>query len=327
MAQYGIDLHNRKKRDHSIAARGSVLAGGVIRPGQLGGSQPGKHRSSRTARLTRRRSGRVTCGVSLATAAVVGLLVMTPTADGAVRLADRLASAATALSLHAPDAPPALIGAHSSAGTPAVGALFTMKSGQLGMHFCTASVVDSPVRDLVITAAHCVSKLTPGQFAFVPGYHNGLTPYGVWVISRVLTDGAWRRSASPDHDVAFLVVSRTGSSQPIQDVTGGELLGTGWPARVLVRVTGYPDTASRPVTCQGHTKPSGEHEMEFDCGGYTGGTSGGPFLGKVSSSTGLGTVIGVIGGYEQGGYIASVSYSPRFGSAVRALYQSAVSEG
>jgi len=34
-----------------------------------------------------------------------------------------------------------------------------------------------------------------------------------------------------------------------------------------------------------------------------------------------------IGGYEEGGDIASVSYSPRFGSAVQALYQTAIAQG
>jgi hypothetical protein len=35
-------------------------------------------------------------------------------------------------------------------------------------------------------------------------------------------------------------------------------------------------------------------------------------------------VIGVIGGYEQGGDTPSVSYSARFGQAVRNLYNTAV---
>lgn len=289
-----------------------------------GSSPPGRHRF---VRMPRRPAGRVTWGVSLASAAAIGILVATPTANGAVRMAGRLAAAATTLSRTAPDAPPTLAGAHVLNGAPAVGALFTVSSGQLGQHFCTASVVDSPVGDLVITAAHCVSRLAPDQIAFVPGFRAGLTPYGVWDVTRVVTDNAWRSSASPDHDVAFLVVSQSGSSQQIQDVTGGEQLGTGWPARVPAQVIGYPDSTSRPITCRGRTKPFGAHEMEFDCGGYTAGTSGGPFLGKVNAATGLGTVIGVIGGYEQGGYIASVSYSPRFGSAVQALYQDAVGQG
>ena len=63
------------------------------------------------------------------------------------------------------------------AGTPAVGALFTTSAGKLGRHFCTATVVNSPAGDLVITAAHCVSG-TSGV-VFVPGYDNGTTPYGL----------------------------------------------------------------------------------------------------------------------------------------------------
>jgi hypothetical protein len=66
--------------------------------------------------------------------------------------------------------------------------------------------------------------------------------------------------------------------------------------------------------------------MRFDCAGYTDGTSGGPFLARWDAATGRGTIIGVIGGYEQGGDIASVSYSPRFGRAVQELYQAAVAD-
>jgi hypothetical protein len=179
----------------------------------------------------------------------------------------------------------------------------------------------------VITAAHCVRGLAPGQIAFVPGYRSGVAPYGIWLTSAVLSDSTWQASGDPDHDVAFLVVHRTSSSDRIQDLTGGEQLGIGWPARVWVDVIGYPDGTERPISCQNESKPLGTREMEFDCGGYTDGTSGGPFLGRVNPSTGDGTVIGVIGGYEQGGDIASVSYSPGFGRAVQALYQTAITRG
>jgi hypothetical protein len=66
--------------------------------------------------------------------------------------------------------------------------------------------------------------------------------------------------------------------------------------------------------------------MEFDCGGYTDGTSGGPFLANVHPATGRGAVLGVIGGYEQGGNTPSVSYSARFGRTIRDLYDKAVSK-
>jgi hypothetical protein len=65
--------------------------------------------------------------------------------------------------------------------------------------------------------------------------------------------------------------------------------------------------------------------MVFDCDGSTTGTSGGPFLVRVSSRTGDGTVIGVIGGWQDGGDSPNVSYSPRFFSNVRNLYHEATS--
>ena len=65
-------------------------------------------------------------------------------------------------------------------------------------------------------------------------------------------------------------------------------------------------------------------QLEFDCGAYTDGTSGGPFLADVDPATGQGAVIGVIGGYEQGGDTPEVSYSSVFGANVAALYADAV---
>ena len=211
------------------------------------------------------------------------------------------------------------------AGTPAVGALFTMSGGKLGRHFCTASVVNSPHGDLVITAAHCVSG-TSGV-AFVPGYDRGATPYGVWTVTKIYADRSWTASSDPNDDVAFLQVGQPRSIVPIEDVTGAEQLETGTPARELVDVIGYPDSAGTPIACRNWTREPMSDQLEFDCGGYTDGTSGGPFLADVNPETGQGRVIGVIGGYEQGGLTPQVSYSPMFGASVAALYRLAVANG
>jgi V8-like Glu-specific endopeptidase len=267
------------------------------------------------------------CAASALAVPALGILLLTPTAHNAVRLATRLATAATTLSRHAPRAPATAPSGTLFEETPAVGALFVVSSGGLGRHFCTASVVHSPHEDLVITAAHCVSSKAPGQIAFVPGYHDGDDPYGVWLVTRVVVDARWRDSRDPNHDVAFLVIQRHGGTTGVERLTGGERLGTGWPAWSLVHVIGYPDRAQWAVICTSRTRPFGRHQMRFDCAGYTGGTSGGPFLASSLSATGLGTVIGVIGGYEQGGDLASVSYSPRFGRAMRDLYLTAVADG
>jgi V8-like Glu-specific endopeptidase len=207
-------------------------------------------------------------------------------------------------------------------GVATVGALFAESSGKLSSHFCTASVVDSPHGDLAITAAHCVTG-TSGQIAFVPGYANGTEPYGVWQVTRVYTDAAWQSAQDPDDDVAFLQLSSAPGGAPVEAVTGAEHVATDAAAGGLVQVIGYPDTADQPVSCVNWTKPFSPTQLEFDCGGYTNGTSGGPFLANVSASSGQGTVIGVIGGYEQGGDLPQVSYSVAFGATVAALYQTA----
>jgi V8-like Glu-specific endopeptidase len=215
----------------------------------------------------------------------------------------------------------------SFAGTAAVGALFTTSQGKLGSHFCSASVVNSPAGDLVITAAHCVTGVS-GTLAFVPGYDKGAAPYEVWTVTRVYVDQAWRSSADPNDDVAFLKVSQSWSSVPIEDVTGAEQLGSGAAgARPPAEVIGYPNSSGQPITCENPVTKPMEDQLEFDCGGYTDGTSGGPFLVQVSQKTGQGTVVGVVGGYKQGGDTPDVSYSAMFGANVAALYRTAITDG
>jgi V8-like Glu-specific endopeptidase len=214
----------------------------------------------------------------------------------------------------------------SFGGVAAVGALFTESNGKLGSHFCTASVVDAAAGDLAVTAAHCVSGKS-GTIVFVPGYADGKTPYGLWPVTRVYTDSAWDSSQDPDHDVAFLRLSDASDGAPIEDVTGAEALAAAAPAGQAVQVIGYPDGAAEPVWCSGLVKGFSATQFEFDCGGYPNGTSGGPFLTGVNAATGQGTVIGVIGGYQQGGDTAQVSYAAVFGTGVSQLYATAEAGG
>jgi V8-like Glu-specific endopeptidase len=209
------------------------------------------------------------------------------------------------------------------AGTPAVGALFPVANGALGRHFCTASVVHSPHGNLLVTAAHCVAG-HQGTIAFVPGYDHGKSPYGVWYMSQIFVDQDWSSSSSQDDDVAFAEVGADELGTEIEDITGSEQLGLDQRAGQLTRVIGYPNDTGSPVVCDNRTTAFSATQLEFDCGGYPGGTSGGPFLAQVNQTTGQGTVTGVIGGYEQGGDTPSVSYSVAFGNAVGALYRTAV---
>jgi len=219
--------------------------------------------------------------------------------------------------------------------TSTIGALFTLSpSGQLQNHFCTGSVVDSPTGNLVVTAAHCMHGARPGRVAFVPDYSAGRAPYGIWTVMKVIEDQPWLASGDPDDDFAFLVVAQPGSKVPVQNLTGGEIVGTGTPGGQVV-VAGYPNVQNTPVSCENNVAAFSATQFEFDCDGFTDGTSGSPLLAMqapVGSAANAppgsaAMVIGVIGGYEQGGYTASVSYAARFSSKLYQLYQAAEAAG
>ena len=220
-------------------------------------------------------------------------------------------------------------------GVSQVGALFSTADGSISGqgHYCTGSVVNSPEGDIVVTAAHCVYDSTGvyTDIAFVPGYHDGQDPYGVWIPSAVVVAPQWASDSDPEYDVAFLVVHEEGSSTKLQDVVGGDSLGLSPGYTGLTQVIGYPESIEEPVSCTNRTSRFADPslttpQLEFDCDNYPGGTSGGPFLQSVDSNTNLGTVVGVIGGYEAGGDSADVSYSVYFGGWVGSLFTQAESE-
>ncbi len=205
---------------------------------------------------------------------------------------------------------------------PATGALFypsilglVPKLG--GDHFCTASVVDSPTRDLLVTAAHCVFG-TGASIEFAPLLHDTALPAGVWDVTKIYIDPAWTKSFDPRHDVAFLRVAPHGRTR-VQDVVPGHLLGSP-TAGQPVNVSGYPlGSRGRPITC---TAPLSlvDGYSAIGCAGFGNGTSGGPWVQA-------GHVVGVIGGLEQGGCSPDVEYSTPFGAAVQALFARAVAGG
>lgn len=208
------------------------------------------------------------------------------------------------------------------AGVPTVGALFSTTGS--ATHFCTASVVDSAPRDLVITAAHCVYSKSGGyatHLEFVPGYHDGKRPYGSWAVKKITVAAGWRRDENPNLDVAFLAVGRSGTR--IQARTGGLRLGIRKRYRQVIEAVGYNDTDSRPVRCQTKAYEFRWSQREMFCRDFWNGTSGGPWITGFNPRTGTGTVTGVIGGYEQGGNYDWASYSPYFGNAVGTLFAQA----
>ncbi|MFI9721073.1 trypsin-like serine peptidase [Streptomyces sp. NPDC052396] len=214
------------------------------------------------------------------------------------------------------------LAARGVAPSPAIGPLFYTGQGDPG-HGCTASVVHSPTADLLVTAAHCVHQNGfHTDIAFVPGYHDGVAPYGVWVPTSIDIDPEWISDRDEDHDVAFLHVRQVGSATPIERVTGAERIAFRPPTPRPARVLGYPSDSETPLGCQNATRMYSATQLRFDCEGLPSGTSGSPVLTDVDQTTGLGTVNGVLGGKDEGGD-DETSYSSYFGDGVRALYERA----
>lgn len=209
-----------------------------------------------------------------------------------------------------------------------VGAVFS--GGARAGHHCTGSVVDSPHGDLVVTAAHCVPDGTGGAgsgLVFAPGLRaGGETPAGRWRVREAVVAPSWAAGTDPSVDVAFLVVEPL-SGRRIQDVVGGNPIAFDHPDGGPVQLIGYPSDNDMPVICDGDAQRSGLDQLRVYCPGFSGGTSGSPWLSGAEggvTGAGSGSVIGVIGGYERGGSTAEVSYSSYFDSRVRALYEQAV---
>ena len=205
-----------------------------------------------------------------------------------------------------------------------VGALF--EHDESGNHFCTASVVSSPGKDLLITAAHCIhggkGSGYRSDIVFIPGYRDGQEPFGVWTPARLIVAPQWADSSDPDFDVGFVVL-QPNDGRNIEQVLGANRLMTDTRYRYLVHVTGYPSSANAPITCVNWTSRQSATQLRFECGGYTGGTSGSPWVTHFSTRSRTGTIVGVIGGYQQGGDTDAVSYSVRFGAAIVRLYRQA----
>jgi len=186
-----------------------------------------------------------------------------------------------------------------------------------GPHLCSASVVDSPSKDLLVTAAHCVFGAGP-VIEFAPLLHDAALPYGVWSVTSIYIDPAWARTYDPKHDVAFLRVAPRGGKK-LGNVVPGHRLGTPQAGRP-VTVSGYPmGSRGRPVTCTAPLVKTGTYSG-ISCAGFGSGTSGGPWVQG-------GRVVGVIGGLEQGGCAPDAEYSTPFGGDVRTLFARASAGG
>jgi V8-like Glu-specific endopeptidase len=211
---------------------------------------------------------------------------------------------------------------------PSIGVVVYATSN-LSAHYCTASVVQSATKNVIMMAAHC----RPGSWmAFVPDYQPGIKNqwYGIWKVTSAYTDTRYRATgAGTEYDYAFAKVAPDSRGRLLQNVVGGNILERTPSYSNWVGVTGYPMVADakadKAITCWNETtKVPGYTQMQFLCNGYYAGTSGSPWLVGLNRKTNTGAVIGLIGGLDYGGPNSWISYSPIFTSSTIALLNYAV---
>ncbi len=197
-----------------------------------------------------------------------------------------------------------------------VGAIF-FDGGTL--HVCTGSVVHSAGGNLVLTAAHCLSR--GSQITFVPGFSGDAGATDLWTADNVYLDPRWVANKDPRADYAILRVSSSGDGSVESHIGSALSLGTAPPPGSRVKVTGYAEgVGGSPIGCQARTGITDNGFPSLGCEGLVSGTSGAPW---VSGST----ITGLIGGLEGGGCAENMSYSAPFDEHIAQLLARAEAGG
>jgi hypothetical protein len=210
------------------------------------------------------------------------------------------------------------------------GAIFIVLPHGFGFGRCSGTAVDSSNRSVVITAGHCVNEFGHWfnqDWVFVPGYHDGVRPFGVFVAKWLGATAPWVNGGSENGDVGAAVVSRNERGQTLGEAVGGDHIAFGLLPNQVFDVHGYPvappfDGAGQRLCAGtpflGHDLISflqpGPLNLALTCE-VTGGASGGGW-----------TIHGnVLNGVTNYGYDddPTTDFGSYFGGAVRDLYAQA----
>jgi V8-like Glu-specific endopeptidase len=226
---------------------------------------------------------------------------------------------------------------HAGAVAADVGKIFFTLDGD--NYVCSGALVGGGHPDVVLTAAHCVTSTAGGgrpqwatNWMFVPGFRDGLQPYGEYTARRFFVTPDWTglEGGSEQYDVAFVQVATatlygvSGAAQPppglpvefasTQDAAPpNRAYVFGYPSEPPYSGL-YPDYCAGPVTASGGSAAT-------PCG-MTAGDSGGPWLAGFRPRSGSGPVVAV-STYKVSGN-PRVLYGAVLGPQARALYEQAV---
>lgn len=213
------------------------------------------------------------------------------------------------------------------------GAIFFSLGDGEGFARCSGTSVNAPNLSVVFTAGHCVNEggglghWYQRKWVFIPGYHNGIRPYGTFVAHWLGSTKGWLANGNENFDMGAAVVSRNERGQRLGAAVGGAGFAWGLPPGQVFDIYGYPvgppfngatlkHCAQTPF--EGHDWASflwpGPLDLAVQCN-VTGGASGGGWLIAGGALNGVTTY-----GYDDD---PATDYGPYFGKAAGRLYEEA----
>jgi hypothetical protein len=140
------------------------------------------------------------------------------------------------------------------------GRIFIRQGGQRG--YCSGTAINSPTRQLVLTAAHCVNSGPLGRHGgsiwsrfmqFVPAYRNGVAPFGAFIArrSKIFAPKQWLWIANPDFDIGAFLTFPNAAGQNVADAVGGGVtIAVDRARNQTFQTFGYPATVRTLQQCE-----------------------------------------------------------------------------
>jgi hypothetical protein len=152
------------------------------------------------------------------------------------------------LAVNTPDVPPYSFN----------GRIFLRRGALAG--YCSGTAINSPTRQLILTAGHCVNSgredgkasVWSNYLEFVPAFSGGVAPFGSFVARRkkIFAPKQWIKGGNPDFDIgAFLVFPNSEGLNVADAVGGGATIVTDLSRHQTFQTYGYPGESTRMQGC------------------------------------------------------------------------------
>jgi V8-like Glu-specific endopeptidase len=126
--------------------------------------------------------------------------------------------------------------------------------------YCSGTAINSPTRQLVLTAGHCINSgredgkasVWSDYLQFVPAYSGGVAPFGSFVARRkeIRAPQQWTKQGNPDFDLgAFLTLPNSEGVNVADAVGGGATIALNLTRHQTFRTFGYPGKVKRMQSC------------------------------------------------------------------------------